>query len=278
MRRPVPNRSGVRFMEKIDISKLEPAERDPAALRRTALWLVAFMVLGGLAILFAYGKYRQRVGVSDRPSMESKITDTARLIAADGSEKEFQDLKGNVTLALAIPKDGSERSAPTLAALQKVMETFPEESGRRPQLVVFVLDGSEKQPQEMATALADFGGGPRIWRVAAGEDGKDSVRAFLKNRLRHGLYPYKKDGKLVYDSKLVLLDQHLQMRGIPNSNEGWDFSRVAKMEEAYSLAQQENPTAELIPPPMTQEKLTELLIEAINYLYDNPEESGHKTT
>ena len=255
---------------------MEPAERDPAALRRTALWLVAFMVLGGLAILYAYNKFNQRVVDSDRPSMESKITDDARLVTADGLERDIQDLKGEVSLLLALTKDGSERSEPTLQALKKVMAAFPTESGRRPKLVVFVLDGDEEKPGEMADVLSEYGKEPEVWRVAAGEDGKVSVRAFLKNRIRHGIYPNMKDGDLSYDSKLVLLDQHMQMRGIPNSNEGWDFARVAKMEEDFRIAQKENPEAELIPPPMTQEKLTTLLIDAINHLFDNPEESGHK--
>lgn len=258
----------------IDVTKLEPAEVDPRQLRKTAFLLTAAMVFGGFAILWAYQTYGARTQNSKRPSMEAKITDDARLITADGEERDIQDLKGKVTLAVTLPLTSQPRSEATLAAVERVMMHFAnrEES---PILLAFVLDGDEANPAQMAEVLNQYGEEPAVWRVATGEDGKVSVRAFLKNRMRFGKYPHQnEDGSFDYDSKIVLLDQHLQLRGLPGSNEGWDFERVQAMEDKFARAKMENPEQELIPPPMTLDQLTEMLISAIEYLYAHPNEKG----
>ncbi len=94
--------------------------------------------------------------------------------------------------------------------------------------------------------------------------------------MRFGTYPEKRDGEWVYDTKIVLLDHHLQIRGIPGSNEGWAFGLVAGMEEKFAAAKISDPDKELMPLPMTTERLTQFLINSITYLYENPEEKGQK--
>jgi len=258
----------------MDVSQLEPADRDPVKLRNTALILVGVMLVGATLILWAYSSFGKRTSESDRPSMEAKITDDCRLITADGEERDIQDLKGKVTISLitTIEEGASEE---VLSALREVYGALPED-GEKPHLLAFVLDGSEDSPQEMAQVLSEFEASTEVWRVAANEDGKVSVRAFLKNRMRFGTYPEKREGEWAFDPKIVLLDQFLHVRGIPGSNEGWAFDVVAGMEEKYERTRQEHPEKSLIPPLMTTERLSRLLVKSINYLYANPEEKGQK--
>ncbi len=257
----------------MDVSKLEPADRDPVKLRNTALSLFVFMILGGFAILLAYKNFGERTAQSDRPSMEFKITDDVDVMRADREIVNVQTLKGKVALALITTSKPDVRSEPTLAAVRDVMARFKDQK-EKPVILAFVIDADESNPESMAPVLNEFGSEPDLWRIAAGKDGKVSIRAFLKYRLRFGVYPERIDGEYVYDSKLVLLDQHLQVRGLPGSNEGWDFEKVAQMEEKYSQALKQHPDKELVPPPITTDQLRELLFKSIDYLYAHPDEKG----
>ncbi len=258
----------------MDVSQLEPADRDPVKLRNTALILVGLMIVGATVILWAYASFGKRTSQSDRPSMEAKITDDCRMITADGEERDIQDLKEKVTISLITTlEEGSSENV--LVALREVYKSLPE-GEEKPNLLVFVLDASEESPEKMEGVLSEFDSMTEVWRVAANEDGKVSVRAFLKNRMRFGTYPEKRNEKWSFDPKLILLDQHLHLRGLPGSNEGWAFDVVAGMEAKYSAAKEEHPDKELQPPYMTTERLTQLLIKSINYLYANPEEKGQK--
>ncbi len=257
----------------MDISKLEPAERDPKKLRKTAIFLLIFIVVGGFLILWAYQNFGERTGDSERPSMEFKVTDDVDVMTATGEIKNIQDLKGKVSLAVISTIQPNVKSEASFAAMRQIMTAY-EGKETKPTLLAFVIDADEKDPAQMASVLSEFDDKAEVWRIAAGTDGKISIRAFLKNRLRYGLYPEERDGEYVYDSKIVLLDQHLHIRGIPGSNEGWDFEKVAGMEEKFAEAQKSHPDKELIPPPMTTERLQELLLKSIQYLYANPDEKG----
>ena len=88
--------------------------------------------------------------------------------------------------------------------------------------------------------------------------------------------PTEKDGVFDYDTRLVLLDQFLHVRGLPDTNDGWDFGTVVEMEKQFEAAQKEHPDEELRPLPMTTAKLRETLITSIKYLYANPNEKAQK--
>lgn len=261
----------------MDVSKLEPAERDPKKLRSTAFKIVIFMIASGLFLQFAYNRYQQRTANSDRPSLETKITETeVELLTSDGVQRNFQDLKGQVTIALTLSKEVQEESAPSLDALQEVMKHFAD-APVKPTILVFVLDGSNTEPGEISGVLSEYGKEPEVLRVVANDSSKQSIRAFTKTRLRFNQMPEEREGGgFNYDTKLVLIDQHLHVRGVPGSNEGWNFSAVAKMEEDYEKAKEEYPDEELVPPLMTTPKLKEILIKSIQYLYDNPDEKAQR--
>ena len=260
----------------MDVSKLEPADRDPKKLRSTAIKIVIFMIFSGICLQYSYLQYRKRTDHSERPSLETKITEPeVELLTADGEMRNLQDLKGKVTLVLTLSKEILPQSEPTLKVLHEVMATF-EDAPEKPVILVFVLDGANSNPQEMSDVLAEFGKEPEVWRIAADEDAKSSLRSFLKAKLRFNRTPTGENGDFDYDTRLVLLDQFLHVRGLPSSNDGWDFEAVADMEKKYEFAKIENPGAELIEPPMTTDKLREILITSIKYLYKHPNEKGQK--
>lgn len=260
----------------MDVSKLEPADRDPKKLRATAFKVVIFMVFSGIFLNFAYRKYQERTSNSKRPSIETRITEPeVELLTADGTQRNLQDLQGKVTLCLTLPMVPNPESKPTLDALREVMEAF-KDAPEKPTILIFVLDGSNTEPEKMAPLLSEYGQEPDVWRVVADDDSKSSLRSFTKTKMRFNRVPTGQDGEFDYDTRLVLIDQHMYVRGIPGQNDGWDFETVVEMEKKYDEAKASSPEEELRPLPMTTPKLRKLLIESIEYLYANPDEKGQK--
>jgi hypothetical protein len=272
----LPLRGAEVISAEVDVSKLEPADRDPKKLRSTAIKIVIFMIFSGVFLQYSYTQYRKRTADSERPSLEAKITETeVDLLTADGNLRNLQDLKGKVTLVLTLSKEIQPESRPSLDALQEVMEVF-KDSPEKPVILAFVLDGSNTEPGEMSGVLAEYGEEPEVWRVAADDTSKSSLRSFTKTKLRFNQMPVEKDGGFHYDTRLVLLDQFLHVRGVPDSNNGWDFATVREMEEKFETAKMDHPDEKLNPLPMTTSKLRETLITSIKYLYAHPNEKGQK--
>ncbi len=260
----------------MDVSKLEPAERDPKKLRATAFKLVIFMVISGLVLSFAYRRYQERTYNSERPSLLTKITEPeVELLTADGKLRNLQELKGHVTLAMTLSMTPQAESQPSLGALKEVMEAF-KDAPEKPRILVFVLDGSNAEPEKMSGLLSEYGAEPEVMRVVANEEGKSSLRSFLKAKMRFNITPTEKDGKFGYDSRIVLLDQHLHVRGWPGFSRGWDFEKVARFEKERAEALKTHSKDEVRPLPMSTPLLREMLIGSVRYLYENPDEKGQK--
>lgn len=260
----------------MNVSQLEPAERDPKRLRATALKLVAFMIISAVVLIFAYGQYTKRTGSSERPSLLTKITDTeVELLTADGELRNLQDLQGQVTLALISTISPQTKSEPSMRALDAVMKHFAD-APEKPGILVFVLDGKNTQPSEMKSLLAQYGSEPMVMRVVASEDGKNSLRSFLGKKMRFGMLPREEAGDFIFDTSLVLLDQHLHVRGPAGVPIGWDFEKVVNWQRDYTAALKSHAEKDLIKPKMSYEELEEKLIEAVKYLYANPNEKPQR--
>jgi hypothetical protein len=256
----------------VDVSQLEPADRDPKKLRATAIKLVIFMIVSGVSLTFAYRRYQESTLDSRRPSFETRITEPeVELLTADGKLRNLQELQGNVTLVLTLPKTPNPASQPSLDAVRVVMSEF-KATPQKPRILIFVIDGSNSNPEEMAGVLGEYGKEPEVLRAVADEDAKTSLRSFTKTKMRFNRIPTEKDGVFDYDTRLVLLDQNMFIRGIPGLTEGWDFETVAEMEKKYEEAKKDSPEEDLNPLPMTTSKLQEILIDSIKYLYENPNE------
>ena len=68
--------------------ELEPADRNPAELRRTAFILVAIMIVGAAFILYAYVQSSREKQDPNRPPIVTKIS--KKLKAQDQYGKLFQ--------------------------------------------------------------------------------------------------------------------------------------------------------------------------------------------
>jgi len=178
-------------------------------------------------------------------------------------------------LAIVLPSEPQPESGPSLAALRSVMAEF-KDAPEKPRVLVFVLDGSNLEPEKMSGVLSEFGAEPDVLRVVTNADGKSSLRSFLKAKMRFNITPVEKEGRFEYDTRLVLLDQHLHVRGHPGGSRGWDFEKVDRFEKEYAAALENHPEDEVRPPPITTPELQKMLIDAIKYLYANPDEKGQK--
>ena len=118
----------------------EPAVRDPKKLRRTALILVAVMIVGGWLVMKAYTKWAsERVG-DDRPSIIHRIQPerSLRVVRQDGEIADLMDLRGKVFAIHVVDLEQLERSRLSLDALKKSAMTYAEEDKFR--IVTLVLN------------------------------------------------------------------------------------------------------------------------------------------
>ncbi len=262
----------------MDVSQLEPAERDPKKLRSTAIWLVVLMLISAVGVSIGYHQYQKRTAQSDRPTMLTKLIGKGSAIDltnAEGEVKNIQDLKGKISLCVIVPSVKNEQSRESLEVLRKVQERY-EGAEQKPRLVFFVLDGRDDDPSKMKLLWPEFGEGENVWRIAAGKNAKSDVRKFLKNKLRYGVYPEEKEDGFSYDSKIVLLDQHLHVRGVPGTPIGWDFNMISGHWQEYEEAVEKHGEDQVVKPRISLERMEDLLFRSIDYLYANPEEKGQK--
>lgn len=260
----------------MDVKNLEPADRDPVKLRRTAYALVAFMVFGGFYMLNSYDKYQTSEAERDssRPSYKHQVKNFG-FVGDEGKVRQVAELQGKVWVAFTVTKEMRKKSQATIDAAIWLAEQFQENPEKSPTFVVFVLDIDADKASELAEILPDFPKNIPIWRIAAGE-GKTPVKEFLKNSMRFGIFPHLENGEWLYDSNLLLLDQKAKVRGLPNGDMSFDFETVAKMEAAYAQAEIDHPSKELNPLPMTSEKFRQILLDSVLYLQNHPPENPRK--
>ena len=89
-----------------DISHLEPADRDPAQLRRTGLIITAIMIAGGLFVTFAF-VLKLRADAKDvRPHIVGRLTE--KFGGRDQNNKAFttDQLRDKISFIQTKPKSG----------------------------------------------------------------------------------------------------------------------------------------------------------------------------
>ncbi|NNC87989.1 MAG: hypothetical protein HKN82_05955 [Akkermansiaceae bacterium] len=192
-----------------DGSKLEPAENDPVKNRRTALVLLALIVVGGVMIMVAYmikrkGDLAERA--KGRPPIVARLKSNFAVVRHDGETVAISDLKGKVWLATTICLSQPEDTAETLRAMQAVAGDRPAEDRLR--FVCFTIDPERDRPADLAAFAGKLGlaDDERWWFVAAGEE---KLRAYLKNQLRLGAVTEgEQDGRpwLRFDPLITLVD------------------------------------------------------------------------
>lgn len=192
---------------------LEPVERDPAKLRKTAFILTAVMLIGGVLVMADYLRTIRAQDATGRPAFEGRLN---RNFAAVGHDKKLVtvgELEGKVWLATAVVLAQKDKTAENIAALQKAATHFKDRDDLH--FVVFTADPETDQPERMAAFAAELGleNDPRWWFAAAGEE---QMRGFLRTQLKLGATGFKEveGGKvLMFPTVIRVVDRHRHLRG-----------------------------------------------------------------
>lgn len=212
---------------------LIPAVRDPRKLRITALWLVVLMIASGVGVLAAYMRWAERQADDERPGYVGRIDDKAEfgVVRQDESGAKISDLFGKVWVVCGVSVSQPEGWKESREVLLRLAERY---AGREDfRIVCFTVDPEHESSAVLAATAKELGVGlPQWWFAGAGEE---YVHKFLKNKLRLGIMPHRKDGEWIYDSSITLIDQDRHIRQ-PTLRQGkyrrnrvtFDFQQAAR--------------------------------------------------
>lgn len=213
---------------------LEPAVRDPKKLRNTALVLVAIMVLGGWLVLRAYDRWSVQQAPDERPAMIYRITPERdlRMLRQDDQEADLVHLRGKVVaLNVTSLRDpaASELSLEVMKRLAKGRAANPDF-----RLITLVIDpmSREELPKALTQIATTHGIDISQWWVGSNEPA--TLHKFIKNELKAEVYPNEADGKWLYDSSIVLIDQegHIRRAVVPQQKGGPPYVATFNFEQA----------------------------------------------
>ncbi len=212
----------------------EPVERDPKKLRRTAIFLILIMLLGGIFILKAYEKRSKEGAVDDRPSLLTKISEVKDLTFLNqaGEISELMELKGKVIAVQCMPR--SEPDETTVQIMQELSAEFAEDDDFA--LLTLILDPGEAETlrSELKEVAEELGANLPKWTVASNE--RESLHKFIKNEFKAAYLPHESADGWVYDSSIVLIDKerHVRRAVVPQKRGGaayvapFDFVQAQK--------------------------------------------------
>lgn len=214
---------------------LEPAERDPKQLRRTAWVLVVVMLLGGTLIFTAYNKWASEKYKDDRPAVIYRITKERdlRMIRQDGTQADLADLRGKVIALNIISLKHPETARRGFEVMRRLLETYA--GNADVQLVTLVIDPIPSE--ETAATLAKAADAlsiklPQWW---LGTNDKPTLDRFIKNELKTSVFPVEENGKWTFDTSVILIDRngHIRRAVVPQKRGGqpyianFDFDQAA---------------------------------------------------
>lgn len=204
---------------------LEPVTPDPRKLRRTAFILFLIMLVGGVGVTWSYTRLLERQSKDPRPEIGGRLTDNLAVQLQDGSVSGLDPLSGKVWVAAAVSVNQPESWQRTREVMQRLAKRY--ENNPDFHLVCFTVDPDVEKPPVLAEAAEKLGAKlPQWWFAAAG---KDYVHKYLKDRFKLGTIPYQKDGKWVYNPKILVIDrsQHLRFGKVKGAVVEFDFDAAA---------------------------------------------------
>jgi cytochrome oxidase Cu insertion factor (SCO1/SenC/PrrC family) len=239
---------------------LEPTERDPKRLRRTAWILVAVMVVGGFAILKAYEAMAKNQAKDSRPAMVHRIRQERdlRIVTQDGKTHDLHELRGSVVLLHAISHKHPEDSNRALEVMKRAAAKFAGRSDVRfVSLIVDPIPAAELT-RTLESCAAERGMDPGRWWLGSNESA--TLHKFMKNELKMHTFPHEQNGRWIFDTSVILIDREgnlrravvPQQRGGPPYIASFDFAQAAAWDEQGALTNTER---------TNQEELEHLLLE-----------------
>lgn len=216
---------------------LEPAERNPAELRRTALILVAIMIVGAVFVLYAYKKHEQGID-PNRPPITAKIT---RNLAAKNQRDEFASLsflEGKVWFAAPFCYSQLDENKHAIAAMKAIDDHYQDRDDIH--FVLLSIEGVDQgiTPQQLAEIEKQLGVDGSRWTLLTSNDTKKQ-RGFIKDQLKLGIVSPRESGdpagQWKFPSEIALIDQQLHMRC------RYDFGKTQQAEAEMKEKIQQHP-------------------------------------
>lgn len=264
------------------VSQLEPAERDPKAIRRTVLILIGLMIAGGVIIWYKYMEQQQRDKeevVAGRSPRISRLTKNFAGVCQDGESRGLNDLEGKVWVVAPIVPNQPQENAIQLEKMQALAEHYKERDDFH-LVCLSVADPTEYGYEELAkiadSVNADIN---QWWFMAAGEE---AVIGFLKDHLKMAHIKERsgeeaeKLGKHDIPAQLRVVDQSRRVRG---EHQQFDFDFAAFKTAQTQKEIEENPA--LLEDPKTHiaadlylnmdEIWTKRMYTVIDYTFDETE-------
>lgn len=214
--------------------QLVPVERDEKKLRRTAWILVAFIIIGGAWIYYAYEKFASQANMDGRPSYAGEIRHNLPVVRQDGQRVALGDLDGKVWVVNSVSvtqPDSCQLSASMMKSLAEKYKDNPSIA-----FVSLVIDpgDAEQAAQVLASEAQRQGATLPQWWFATTEP--VILHKFLKDKFKLSMLAHQTDGKWEYDTSLVLVDRNRklrkavvpQKRGGPPFVTGFDFEQSAE--------------------------------------------------
>lgn len=197
---------------------LEPSERNPAAIRRTVIFLVVMMIVGGTVLIQRYlakqgEEYKETA--KGRPAMSLGVL-TRHNFQVEGPKGKvyhegFTFMEGKVSLMTTISVETPEESKVVLATMRDMQQRFAGE--QRMQFVCVSGDPYEKLSADQLKAFCVEHGGGEDWLYLTSKG--EEFSKYIKNTLKLGsiVSVHPDTGKKIYPDILRLVDPSMRLRG-----------------------------------------------------------------
>lgn len=207
---------------------LEPAERNPAELRRTAFILIAIMIVGSAFVLYSYRKHEESQD-PNRPPITAKIT---RNLASKNQRDEFASLsflEGKVWFAAPFCVSQLDENKHAISMMKELDAHYKDRDDVH--FVLVSIEGTDLgvTPKQLAEAEKQLGIDGSRWTLLTSNDTKKQ-RGYIKDQLRLGLVIERKgdelaQGKWKFPSQIALVDRELHLR------QRYDFKEIYQAQE-----------------------------------------------
>ena len=219
---------------------MEPAERNPAELRRTAFKLVGIMVIGAVVVLSAYfAKSKKKAEENEgRPPITTKISRNFAAKNQEGKLVATYDLEGKVWFAIPVCVKQLGENKHAIAMMKEITDHYEGNDNLR--FVAFSINGVDEgtKPEDLKRAMGQLGiDDQRWWFLTTGNTKKQ--RGYIKDQLRLGIVSERagedQAGKWKFPSQIALIDQEMHIR------QRYDFREAAEFEQAARELLKEKP-------------------------------------
>lgn len=234
---------------------LEPAERNPAELRRTAFILIAIMIVGAAFVLYAY-KMHEQSSDPNRPPITTKIT---RNLAAKNQQDEFASMssfEGKIWFAAPFCVSQLDENKHAIAAMKELDAHYKDREDVH--FVLLSIEGVDQgvTPAQLAEAAQQLGIDNSRWSLLTSND-TNKQRGYIKDQLRLGLVserlPDDPKGKWKFPSQISLIDREMHVR------QRYDFKQAYETQ----LEMEKNVAAH---PELKEEENIDLYLRAVPLL------------